>query len=85
MRDCSNGRWHNADSFLHRESSVEELLAIGKSRLSEALRSGTTFVEAKSGYGLSTEDELRLLDVVSQLKTNSPCLPFIQLGWVLML
>ena len=64
-----------------RESSVEELLAIGKSRLSEALRSGTTFVEAKSGYGLSTEDELRLLDVVSQLKTEQS-LPSIHSTWM---
>ena len=64
-----------------RECSFEELLAIGKSRLSEALRSGTTFVEAKSGYGLSTEDELRLLDVVSQLKTEQS-LPSIHSTWM---
>ena len=51
-----------------RGSSDEELLAIGNARLLQALRNGTTFVEAKSGYGLSTEHELRLLKVVDQLK-----------------
>ena len=53
-----------------RGSSNEELLAIGKTRLLEALRNGATYVEAKSGYGLSTEHELRLLKVVDQLKSE---------------
>ena len=64
-----------------RGSSNEELLAIGKTRLLEALRNGATFVEAKSGYGLSTEHELRLLKVVDQLKSEKT-LPSIHSTWM---
>ena len=64
-----------------RESSDERLLAIGKSRLLEALRNGTTFIEAKSGYGLSTEHELRLLNIVNQLKSETN-LPSIHSTWM---
>ena len=64
-----------------RKSNDEDLLSIGRTRLSEALRSGTTFVEAKSGYGLSTEHELRLLSVVNQLKSEKN-LPSIHSTWM---
>ena len=64
-----------------RRSSEEELLAIGKTRLTEALRNGTTFVEAKSGYGLSTEHELRLLKIVDQLKSEKN-LPSLHSTWM---
>ena len=64
-----------------RGSSDEELLAIGNARLLQALRNGTTFVEAKSGYGLSTEHELRLLKVVDQLKSVKN-LPSIHSTWM---
>jgi len=64
-----------------RESTEQELLEIGKTRLREALRNGTTFLEAKSGYGLSTEHELRLLDVVKQLKVEKN-LPSIHSTWM---
>ena len=64
-----------------RGSSNEELLAIGKTRLLEALRNGATYVEAKSGYGLSTKHELRLLKVVDQLKSEKT-LPSIHSTWM---
>ena len=64
-----------------RGSTDEELLNIGKTRLLEALRNGTTFVEAKSGYGLSTEHELRLLKIVDQLKSEKN-LPSIHSTWM---
>ena len=64
-----------------RKSNDKELLSIGRTRLLEALRSGTTFVEAKSGYGLSTEHELRLLSVVNQLKSEKN-LPSIHSTWM---
>ena len=64
-----------------RGSSNEELLAIGKTRLLEALRNGATYVEAKSGYGLSTEHELRLLKVVDLLKSEKT-LPSIHSTWM---
>ncbi len=64
-----------------REASSEQLYAIGKARLQQALQNGTTFVEAKSGYGLSTEHELRLLRIVSELK-NENSLPSIHSTWM---
>ena len=64
-----------------RKSTNEELYAIGKKRLEESLRNGTTFLEAKSGYGLSTTQELRLLEIVDRLKGESN-LPSIHSTWM---
>tara|TARA_Y100001954_G_scaffold2023_1_gene2763 strand:- start:1014 stop:2216 length:1203 start_codon:yes stop_codon:yes gene_type:complete len=64
-----------------RGSTDGALLDIGRTRLSEALRNGTTFVEAKSGYGLSTEHELRLLSIVNRLKSETN-LPSIHSTWM---
>ena len=64
-----------------RKSTDEELMAIGKARLLESLRNGTTFVEAKSGYGLSTEHELRLLNIVNRLKSEKN-LPSLHSTWM---
>ncbi len=50
-----------------RQASDEELLSAGLARLDVFLSFGVTTVEAKSGYGLTTEDELRLLRVIAEL------------------
>ncbi len=50
-----------------RAASEDELFEIARRREAWFLRSGTTTVEAKSGYGLSTEDELKMLRVVRRL------------------
>ena len=52
-----------------RSASEDDLFASGYARLRNALRTGTTHMEAKSGYGLSTESELKLLKVMEQLNT----------------
>ncbi len=54
-----------------RSLSDAQLLAIGKSRLAKSLRNGTTSIEIKSGYGLDTENEMRLLEVGKILKSES--------------
>ena len=59
----------------------EALFALGYKRLREALRTGTTHLEAKSGYGLSTESELRLLQVASRLNGISHT-PTIDSTWM---
>ena len=64
-----------------RESNPNELFQIGRARLMESLRNGTTFVEAKSGYGLSTEHELALLSAVDKLKSVNG-LPSIHSTWM---
>src|SRR5215213_9525421 len=53
-----------------RAASEDELFAAALRRERWFLRTGTTTVEAKSGYGLSTEDELKMLRVVRRLNTE---------------
>jgi len=63
------------------QATDEHLLQLGYARMRSALRSGTTHLEAKSGYGLSTESELRLLRVAGQLQSMSH-LPSLDLTWL---
>ncbi len=49
-----------------RNASFEELLDGTMKRLNTLMRQGITTVEAKSGYGLSTNDELKMLRVLKQ-------------------
>lgn len=51
-----------------RAASREPLLAKGHAHISMMLRQGTTSVEIKSGYGLSTESELEMLRVIRALR-----------------
>ncbi len=53
-----------------RASTEEELFEVALRRERWFLRTGTTTVEAKSGYGLSTEDELKMLRVVRRLNAE---------------
>jgi len=55
-----------------RKASSKELFKLGMERLNRMLSFGTTTVEAKSGYGLSTESELKILEVVKNLKQKHP-------------
>lgn len=54
------------------EASEEELYNAAWTRLQEMASLGTGAVEIKSGYGLTTETELKMLRVVKELKKNSP-------------
>ncbi len=53
-------------------ASEDELYDMAQQRLEEAMRLGTGAIEIKSGYGLTTESELKLLRVIRRLKENSP-------------
>jgi imidazolonepropionase len=55
-----------------REASEDALVAGALNRLRVMLRSGTTTCEAKSGYGLTTEVELRMLRAVRRLNLEQP-------------
>jgi imidazolonepropionase len=55
-----------------RATSSEELLAHGRRWLDEMLGHGVTTIEAKSGYGLDLETEIRLLDAAYQLGREGP-------------
>ncbi len=50
-----------------REATPDELVRAGKRYADWFLRTGTTTVEAKSGYGLTLEDELKILRTIKQL------------------
>ncbi|WP_066067100.1 imidazolonepropionase [Neobacillus soli] len=57
---------------LTRNTSVEELLAQSKKRMMTMLEHGITTVESKSGYGLTTESELKILEVSRRLGEETP-------------
>jgi imidazolonepropionase len=61
----------NSAARLHK-ASEEELIQQATERLNEIKMLGTGAVEVKSGYGLSTEDELKMLRVIKKLKKQSP-------------
>ena len=54
-----------------RAASLEELVTAGKRYAKWFLRGGTTTVEAKSGYGLTLEDELKILRAIKRLKEET--------------
>jgi len=55
-----------------RAASEEELIALTLSRALSALQLGTTTVEIKSGYGLDTETELKMLRVIDVIGREAP-------------
>ncbi|MCK9163009.1 MAG: imidazolonepropionase [Bacteroidales bacterium] len=54
------------------ETSEDDLFEDAMKRLDEIIRMGTGAVEIKSGYGLNTESELKMLRVIKRLKESSP-------------
>jgi imidazolonepropionase len=54
------------------EASESDLLKSALNRLHELMQAGTGAIEIKSGYGLSTEGELKMLRVIKNLKSISP-------------
>ena len=61
----------NSAKKLH-ETSEEEIYNQSKVRLEEVMHLGTGAVEIKSGYGLSVENELKMLRVIKRLKEDYP-------------
>lgn len=55
-----------------REATEEELIESARPRLAEMLRCGTTTAEAKSGYGLETAAELKMLRAIRRLAGSQP-------------
>ena len=55
-----------------RAARPDELVAQGVRRAEWFVRNGTTTIEAKSGYGLTIEDELKILRVNRQLGRDTP-------------
>lgn len=61
----------NSARLLH-ETSEEELFAQSMERVREIISFGTGAVEIKSGYGLTTGDELKMLRVIRRIRQESP-------------
>lgn len=61
----------NSAKRLH-EASEDELYDSAMERIREIIGFGTGAVEIKSGYGLTTEDELKMLRVIKKLKETTP-------------
>lgn len=57
---------------LTRKATEDELLASARFYRDWMLRSGTTTIEAKSGYGLDRDTELRMLRVIARLDAEGP-------------
>ena len=57
---------------LTRAATEDELLAATRQHRDWMLRSGTTTIEAKSGYGLERATELRMLRVMARLNAEGP-------------
>jgi imidazolonepropionase len=55
-----------------RAASCEELVRAGERYAGWFLRCGTTTVEAKSGYGLTVDDELKMLRAIRELARTTP-------------
>jgi len=56
---------------LLQNTSKEDLYNQSKMRINSVIRQGTGAIEIKSGYGLSFESELKMLQVIKQIKENS--------------
>ena len=64
-----------------RAASDTDLAHLGIERMRKALHNGTTHLETKSGYGLDTETELRLLSIAESLSAVER-LPSLDLTWL---
>ena len=72
MEIARKGGGINASVNDLRARSEDELVEITRPRLRAMLRLGTTTAEVKSGYGLTTEDELKMLRAIRRLDEEGP-------------
>lgn len=61
----------NSADLLH-ETSEDSLYSQTMERVNELIAKGSGAIEIKSGYGLSTEDELKMLRVIRRVRETSP-------------
>ena len=63
----------NSADLLH-NTPEDELYSQSMERVNEVIRKGTGALEIKSGYGLRTEDELKMLRVIRRIKETTPAI-----------
>src|SRR6266403_5848353 len=64
------GIWSTVEKT--RAATEDELFETAKKHVDWVLKCGTTTVEAKSGYGLTMDDELKILRVIRRLNSETP-------------
>src|SRR6266404_6614105 len=67
---AGGGIWSTVEKT--RAAGEDQLFKLGKKRVDWFLKCGTTTIEAKSGYGLTLEDELKILRVIRRLNDETP-------------
>ena len=68
IAEAGGGIRNSARSF--READKEQIKAVTKTRISKFFEYGTTTIEAKSGYGLSSADEIKSLEIINELNSE---------------
>lgn len=63
----------NSADLLH-NTSEDELYRQAMERVNEMMAKGTGAIEIKSGYGLTTQDELKILRAIKRIRENSPAI-----------
>lgn len=63
----------NSADLLH-NTSEDELYRQAMERVNEMIAKGTGAIEIKSGYGLTTQDELKILRVIKRIREDSPAI-----------
>lgn len=55
-----------------RKASKDELKKLARKRIQSSIGFGVTTIEAKSGYGLNTASEIKMLEVINELNREMP-------------
>ncbi len=71
IAEMGGGIWKTVIST--RSAPQEEIVNSGLRRVHAAMKNGTTSMEAKSGYGLDVNSEVKILEAVSIVDRESPC------------
>ena len=69
IAESGGGIWSTVTNT--RNESKENLIQSTTKKVNHALQNGTTTIEIKSGYGLSVESELKMLEAIQFVKSNS--------------
>ncbi len=69
IAESGGGIWNTVEKT--RKATLIELTELTAQRAQKMLKQGVTTIEAKSGYGLSVEDELKILEAIKLADRNS--------------
>lgn len=69
IAESGGGIWSTVTNT--RKESKENLMRSTLKRANKMLQNGITTLEIKSGYGLSIEDELKMLEAINDVKSNT--------------